>query len=291
LASRSYNKNFNLPFVVFFKGENMICRAGVLTKISQSGFLFVLLTVSSFAQQTSPANTEPNGAAQTSPALADSTQKLIDTALEKAGIPHAYRPFTRCEADGTQTFGGDKNTTAQTHLETTNGGTTQVTVDLDGKKRSVLYSGASGVSTREDRSPAMVPTRTALLSELLYLPLLELAEIVHDPNSQIAITGPALIDGQTVYTFTAVGHWPDVNPDSLSPGPSVKYLIDAATSMIVSREDVIEDPKDSRTRYTRTYKYDDFRTSGAVILPHKVTEFLESQTITTTQWNTLTVSF
>ena len=210
--------------------------------------------------------------------------------LEKAGISTPYTQFAHCNADGTQTVSGTSQS-AQVHLEITNGGIAQLTADFDGKKRSIVYSGTSGVSTMENRSPIIVPTRTALLSRFLYIPILEFVEVANDPSSKISVTGPTPLDGLMVYTLTAVGHWPDTVANATSPGPSVKYFIDASTSMIVGREDTIEDSRDHRTRYTRTFRYGNYRPSGALALPYQVIELLEGQTIATTQWNTLTVSF
>jgi hypothetical protein len=216
---------------------------------------------------------------------------LVISVLANAGVASAYTPINACQATGNVTFGSSRNAAGPVQFTISSDGTAKVVTNVAGLSRTVSYRNSSGTLTTSRQPPAKLPARTVLLSKRLYLPQLELADIVNDPNATLSVAGPSMVDGRSAYTITATGHWSDPSLDSDSLAPSVTYLVDSSTLTILSRTDVIEDPRDHRTQYTRVFRYDDYRTSGSLMLPYKVSESLQGQPVATTEWNTITISY
>lgn len=221
-----------------------------------------------------------------------SARTVMMKVLAKAGIALPYTSATKFDARGNlRLYGGTGDIDAEATFHTLQNGTTFFEAKASGMHRTVTLAGGHGALTSEINMPAHVPLRNALISNRIYHPTVELAEIVSDPKSAVTVIGPTVLAGRSSYVLDVTGHWDDVGLDKSTSSPSVEFIVDASTLNITGRVDHIEDQNDGRTRYERAYFYDDYRTGGGITYPNTITEFLEGQKLSTLTWDSVQISF
>ena len=219
-----------------------------------------------------------------------SPRALLALAVSATGADGPISPSGQCAADGATTlYAPGETTPAPSHLIISGAGTTQMTVQANSGTRSMVFSGPSGTETAANGSSQPLDPRTALLSQFLYLPMIELASIAADSDALLTLSSPTPINGHSTYALTVSGHWTDLSLSDVPPA-TVTFYIDSTTYIVVARQDTLFDPKDSRTHYDRLLSYDDYRSSGTFTVPFKVTQTIAGQVLSSTQWTSLTAA-
>ncbi len=217
---------------------------------------------------------------------------IVASALTAAGLTTPLNALPHLQATGSQVKSvGASTESSAVSLSIQAGGAIQLSVDSTAGQRTESYSAYSGKIHVPKLPDKTLDARTASLSRLIYLPVLELAEVSADAAANVTASEPIEADGHKVYIVTVTNHWPDLGSTGRSTPPQMSYYIDAVTFQIVRRDDTLVDERDPRVTYARTVRYDSFAPAGLLVLPYKATETLANQNLAITQWSTFSITF
>ncbi len=166
----------------------------------------------------------------------------------------------------------------------------RVDASLPQGTRSWVSNSAKGSVKEADGQVSAIPPHNAIHLGALSFPQLKIAAVLNNPALSIQYAGSAQVGVRQVNVVHAQLRLDSTSdPDgSVSPLSAMDFLIDTATSQVVSIRDAFHPAGDSMQDVTHEIAFADYRSVNGCLVPFSVTETVGGQETWSIELSTIT---